>query len=83
MKGGKFYYFLAGLVFVVGGLDFAAFILQKYENFSQGLTDSFALTGLGLWWLLGLLIAVVPTVRKRKAGGESAAEPASKAGATE
>ncbi len=50
MKGGRFYYFLAVLVFVIGSLDFTAFIMQKYETFSQGLSDSFALTGLGLWW---------------------------------
>ena len=76
MKGVWFYYFLAALVFVLGGLDFTAFVMQKYQNFSQGLTDSFALTGLGLWWLLAVLIAVLPTIRKRKAGQESAGEPA-------
>jgi hypothetical protein len=57
MKGGRFYYFLAVLVFVIGSLDFTAFIMQKYETFSQGLSDSFALTELGLWWLFSLLIA--------------------------
>jgi len=74
MKGGRFYYFLAVLVFVIGSLDFTAFIMQKYETFRQGLSDSFALTGLGLWWLFSLLIAAVPTLRRRKAGQESAGE---------
>jgi hypothetical protein len=74
MKGGRFYYFLAVLVFVIGCLDFAAFIMQKYEAFSQGLSDSFALTGLGLWWLVSLLIAAVPMLRRRKGGRAPAAE---------
>ena len=76
VKGGRFYYFLAVLVFVIGSLDFTAFIMQKYETFSQGLSDSFALTGLGLWWLFSLLIAAVPTLRKRKAERESSGVPA-------
>jgi hypothetical protein len=76
MKGGRFYYFLAVLVFAIGSLDFTAFIMQKYETFSQGLSDSFALTELGLWWLFSLLIAGVAMLRKRKAGQESSGEPA-------
>jgi hypothetical protein len=68
MKAARFYYFLAVLVFIMGCLDFAAFVMQKYETISQGLSDSFALTGLGLWWLFSLLIAMVAARRKRNAG---------------
>jgi len=77
MKGDRLYYLLAVLVFVVGGLDFAAYTAQKHDNFTDVLSDSFAITGIGLWWLLALMLVALPTIRKRKAGQESEAEAAS------
>ena len=46
-------YGLALLLFIGGALDVSMFIMQRHENFQEGLSDELALTGLGVWWEIG------------------------------
>lgn len=72
-------YGLALLVFIAGAGDFSLYIMQRYENFQEGLSDLVALTGLGVWWVLALGLAGFTYTRSKKAGasGESGEAEAS------
>ena len=61
-------YGLALLLFIGGALDVSMFIMQRHENFQEGLSDELALTGLGVWWVFALGIAGFTYTRSKKAG---------------
>ncbi len=61
-------YGLALLVFIAGAGDFSMYIMQRYENFREGLSDQLALTGLGVWGVIALGLAGFTYTRSKKAG---------------